>query len=310
MDVPAEGMQYNKAHRIVATFTKAMQPQKKINLIECPRDAMQGWKHFIPTQKKIAYINALLQVGFDTIDFGSFVSPKAIPQMADTKEVVKSLQLNGTETKLLAIVANTRGAEEAVIFDKISYLGFPFSISPTFQMRNTNSTMEASLETVEAMQNLCIKNQKELVVYISMGFGNPYNDAYNESIVMQWVDKIIKMNIGIISIADTVGLATPEQVSSVLSSLIPAYPGNTIGVHLHSSSSNWQLKADAALHAGCTRFDGALKGIGGCPMANDELVGNMDSELMISYFNELGLLNNLNMNALEECSRMAGEIFV
>jgi hydroxymethylglutaryl-CoA lyase len=286
-----------------------MMPTNKISLIECPRDAMQGWKHFIPTQKKINYINALLKVGFDTIDFGSFVSPKAIPQMADTMEVVKGLQVDGVKTKLLAIVANIRGAEDAVLFDKITYLGFPFSISPTFQQRNTNSSMEASLETVEAIQNLCIKNQKELVIYISMGFGNPYGDAYNEAIVMEWVDKMVQRNISIISMADTVGLATPEQVGSILTNLIPAYANTTIGVHLHSTATNWKAKVDAALKAGCTRFDGALKGIGGCPMADDELVGNMDTELMIPYFNELNVLNNLDTTALAECSRMAEVLF-
>ncbi|MBC7889492.1 MAG: hydroxymethylglutaryl-CoA lyase [Ferruginibacter sp.] len=281
----------------------------KISLIECPRDAMQGWKTFIPTQKKIAYINALLEVGFDTIDFGSFVSPKAIPQMADTKEVVKGLRFDRLKTKLLAIVANTRGAEEAVVYDEITYLGFPFSVSPSFQQRNTNSTLSASLEMVEEIQNLCIKNQKELVVYLSMGFGNPYGDPYNAAIVTAWVEKMVAMDISILSIADTVGLATPEQVGSLLKSLIPSYPDTTIGVHLHSTAANWKIKVDAALNAGCTRFDGALKGVGGCPMAGDELVGNMDTELMIPYFNELNVLNNLNMNALRECSRMAGDLF-
>ncbi len=286
-----------------------MAPNKKISLIECPRDAMQGWKHFIPTQQKISYINALLKVGFDTIDFGSFVSPKAIPQMADTKEVVKGLVVDPLKTKLLAIVPNVRGAEDAVLHEEISYLGFPFSISPTFQRRNTNSTLAASLVMVEEMQNLCIKSQKELVIYLSMGFGNPYGDPYNEAIVLDWADKMVGMDIGIISMADTVGLATPEQVGSILTTLIPSYPDTTIGVHLHSTAANWKAKADAALRAGCTRFDGALKGIGGCPMADDELVGNMDTELMIPYFNELNVLNNLNMDALRECSRMAEEIF-
>jgi hydroxymethylglutaryl-CoA lyase len=281
-----------------------------IKLIECPRDAMQGWPHFIPTEKKAAYINALLKVGFDTIDFGSFVSPKAIPQMADTKDVITKIQLSNSKTKLLSIVANLRGAEEAVVYDEISYLGFPFSISPTFQLRNTNSTIEQSLHTVEEMQNLCIKNQKKLVVYISMGFGNPYGDLYNESIVLEWVEQMVEREIEIISIADTVGLATPHQVSAILSTLIPYYPNVEIGVHLHSTSLNWKQKLDAAMHAGCKRFDGALKGIGGCPMAGDELVGNMDTELMIPYFKEHALENNLDMEALKECSRMAAEIFI
>ena len=279
-------------------------------LIECPRDAMQGWKHFIPTQKKVDYINALLKVGFDTIDFGSFVSPKAIPQMADTKEVIGDLELGNSKTKLLAIIANERGAEDAVMYDEITYLGFPFSISETFQKRNTNSTIAESLKRVEEIQNLCIKNKKEMVVYISMGFGNPYGDIYNEEIVFDWVNKLVVMDIKIISLADTVGVATASKVQRVTKHLVDSLPGIEIGVHLHSTPLNWKEKVDAALQAGCLRFDGALKGIGGCPMADDELVGNMDSELMIPYFNKLNLLNNLDMAALKECSRMATEIFI
>lgn len=281
-----------------------------IKLIECPRDAMQGWKHFIPTQKKIRYINALLKVGFDTIDFGSFVSPKAIPQMADTAAVLKGLQFEKSKTKLLAIIANLRGAEEAVVHDEITYFGFPFSISPTFQLRNTNSTIKQSLERVEDIQNLCIKNQKKLVIYISMGFGNIYGDAYDETIVLHWVDKISAMGVEIISIADTIGVATPQQVSSILKTVIPAYPDTEIGVHLHSTAINWKEKVDAALQAGCMRFDGAIKGIGGCPMAGNELVGNMDTELLVPYFRELQLLNNLDENALQECGNLANEIFL
>lgn len=282
----------------------------KIKLVECPRDAMQGWKHFIPTQKKIEYINALLKVGFDTIDFGSFVSPKAIPQMADTAEVVKGLQVDGTGTKLLAIIANERGAEGAVVFDEITCLGFPFSISETFQKRNTNSTIQESLGRVEEIQNLCIKNKKELVVYISMGFGNPYGDVYNEGIVFEWADKLAALDIKIISLADTVGLATSAQVNRITKYLVDALPATEIGVHLHSTPLNWKEKTDAALNAGCLRFDGALKGIGGCPMADDELVGNMDTELMIPYFAEKKILPAIDMDALLECSRMAAEIFV
>jgi len=280
-----------------------------VELIECPRDAMQGWTHFIPTAQKIGYINSLLKCGFDTIDFGSFVSPKAIPQLGDTKEVLKGLILDGTRSKLLAIVANNRGAQEAVVFDEISYLGFPFSISPTFQLRNTNSSIEQSLTTVEEIQNLCIKNQKKLVVYISMGFGNPYGDHYSEALLLDWVDKIIQMEVEIISLADTVGLATPQQVSSAVGALVPAYPAVKIGVHLHSTPVNWREKIDAALQAGCTRFDGALKGIGGCPMAGDELVGNMDTELMVPYLQGKNLLSGIDMNALGVASRMAVEIF-
>jgi hydroxymethylglutaryl-CoA lyase len=271
---------------------------------------MQGWQHFIPTSKKIAYINALLQVGFDTIDFGSFVSPKAIPQLADTVEVLNGLALHNTSSKLLAIIANVRGAEEAVLHEPITYLGFPFSVSPTFQLRNTNSSMETSLERVEAIQNLCVKNQKQLVVYMSMGFGNPYGDAYSEDIVLQWVDKMVQLDIGIISMADTVGLATAGQVSSVLQALISKYPSIEIGVHLHSAAFAWKEKVEAALDAGCYRFDGALKGIGGCPMANDELVGNIDTELMVPYFKGLKLLQGINPDALEKSSRLATEIFV
>ena len=281
-----------------------------IHLVECPRDAMQGWKHFISTQQKIDYLNALLAVGFPTLDCGSFVSAKAIPQMADTKEVLQGLSLANTQTKLLTIVANLRGAEEAVILEQVSYLGFPFSISPTFQMRNTNSTILQSLERVADIQELCIKNNKRLVVYISMGFGNPYGDVYNEEIVMEWVDKIANLDIDIISIADTVGLATAEQVFSVMQALVPNYKAVELGVHLHSTIDNWQAKVDAALRAGCVRFDGALKGIGGCPMADDELVGNMDTELIIPYFEGKGLLDSLNHEALQKASAMASNIFI
>ncbi|MEP7231706.1 MAG: hydroxymethylglutaryl-CoA lyase [Ginsengibacter sp.] len=282
----------------------------KIHLVECPRDAMQGWKNFISTEKKINYINKLLQVGFDTIDFGSFVSPKAIPQMADTKQVIGQLSLANSKTKLLAIVANVRGASEASEFEKINYLGFPFSISSTFQMRNTNSTIEQSLETVKEIKSICDKNKKEPVVYISMAFGNPYGDDYDEEIVLQWIEKLVGEGVKIISLADTVGVATPNQISSVVKKVIQAFPNIETGVHLHSIRTLWREKLEAAMENGCTRFDGALKGIGGCPMANDELVGNMDSEFMIKYFQDLGHLKNLNMEALAECSALASEIFI
>lgn len=280
------------------------------HLVECPRDAMQGWKNFIPTIKKIEYLNALLKVGFDTLDFGSFVSPKAIPQLADTKEVIGNLQLTNTTTKLLAIIANERGATDAVLYDEISYLGFPFSVSETFQQRNTNSSIEESLNRVEEIQNLCIKNKKELVVYISMGFGNPYGDVYNDEIVFNWVDKLVAMDIKTISLADTVGIATPTQVQMVIKQLIQTLPQIQIGVHLHSTTTNWKVKVDAALEAGCLRFDGALKGIGGCPMADDELVGNMDTELMIPYFQQLNLLKPLDEDALQYASKLTSEIFI
>ncbi len=283
--------------------------QRSIKLVECPRDAMQGWTHFIPTAQKIAYINALLRCGFDTIDFGSFVSPKAIPQMADTREVLQGLRLQNTPAKLLAIVANLRGATEALVFNEISYLGFPFSISPVFQLRNANSTLEKSLELVEEMQNLCVKNQRQLVVYISMGFGNPYGDPYHEDIVVEWVDKMVGLDVGIISLADTVGLASPELVAAVLNKVIPAYPATEIGVHLHAAPNDWQEKLEAALNAGCFRFDGALKGIGGCPMAGNDLVGNMDMEKMIPYFAQRHLHTGIRLDQLAIASSLATEIF-
>lgn len=278
-------------------------------MVECPRDAMQGWKTFIPTEKKVAYINSLLQVGFHTLDCGSFVSPKAIPQMADTKTVLEKISPDNSATKLLVIVANNRGAEEAVLYEKVSYLGFPFSISETFQQRNTNSSIKESLKRVEDIQELCFKNNKELVVYLSMGFGNPYGDEYNEEILLHWADEMVKMNIGIISLADTVGLASAEQISVALHTLIPAYPNTEFGVHLHSTPANWQVKLEAAVEAGCKRFDGALKGIGGCPMADDELVGNMNTESMLSYFKDHHILSTINEEALQQSLLLADEIF-
>jgi hydroxymethylglutaryl-CoA lyase len=282
---------------------------KAVKLIECPRDAMQGWHNFIPTQKKIEYINSLLQVGFDTIDFGSFVSPKAIPQMADTKEVTKHLKLGNGTTKLLAIVANERGAIEAVEYDEITYLGFPFSISETFQLRNTNSSIEESLQRVEAIQSLCIKHQKTLVVYLSMAFGNPYGDAYNEHVLITWADELVKRGINIISLADTVGVASPQQISFACNTLINRYPLIEFGVHLHSSTQNRKEKLNAALNEGCLRFDGALKGIGGCPMAQDALVGNMDTIFMTGYFKQKKILTDINEEAMHQSITIADQIF-
>jgi hydroxymethylglutaryl-CoA lyase len=281
-----------------------------VQLIECPRDAMQGWPNIIPTQKKIEYLNVLLQVGFDTIDFGSFVSPKAIPQMADTKEVIKGLDLSTSKSKLLAIVANVRGAEHAVQYEEINYLGFPFSISPTFQLRNTNSSMDESALVLDALQELCTQKNKELVVYLSMGFGNPYGDAYNEDILLQWADEMVKKGIRIISLADTVGVATEEQISLALKALIPTYKHTSFGVHLHSTSSNWRGKLQAAVDAGCKRFDGALKGIGGCPMAQDELVGNMNMEKIIAFMEERKLVTGLDKEALSKALELTTSVFV
>jgi hydroxymethylglutaryl-CoA lyase len=280
-----------------------------IKLIECPRDAMQGWKTLIPTEQKIQYINSLLKVGFDTIDFGSFVSPKAIPQMADTKEVVKKIKIQNTSSKLLAIIANERGAEDAVVYDEVSYLGFPFSVSETFQQRNTNSSITESLKRVEVIHELCVKTKKQLVVYLSMGFGNPYGDLWNEDIVLEWAHQLTAMGIEIISIADTVGLATPHQVQQITKHLIHELKGVEVGVHLHSTASNRIQKLEAALISGCKRFDGALKGIGGCPMADDELVGNMNTEVMIAYFEEQNLLLHINKEALTESLQIASRIF-
>ncbi len=253
-----------------------------MKLIECPRDAIQGIKHFIPTEKKIKYINLLLESNlFDTIDFGSFVSPKAIPQMADTAEVVRGLNLSQTKTKLLAIIANERGAMEACQFEQISYLGYPFSISETFQRRNTNATIAESLERVKAIQEITEKANKKLVIYISMGFGNPYGDEWNAEIAIKWVDELQKLGIKIFSLSDTVGVATPESITYLFENLIPKYPNLEFGAHLHTTYDTWQEKVDAAYNAGCRRFDGAFLGYGGCPMAADELVGNMPMENLL-----------------------------
>lgn len=282
---------------------------KNVQLVECPRDAMQGWKTYIPTEKKITYLNALLKVGFDTLDCGSFVSAKAIPQMADTKAIINSLFLENTKTKLLVIAANKRGAEEAAKFEQITYLGFPFSISPTFQLKNTNSTIDESLQRVEDIQNLCLKHNKHLVVYLSMAFGNPYGDEHDEETLLHWADEMVKRDIKIISLADTVGVATPDQVAFALTTLIPTYPQSTFGVHLHSTQANWPEKLQAAITAGCKRFDGTLKGIGGCPFAANELVGNMNTEWMMRYFKDHNMLSPVDEDALKESLRLAEEIF-
>ena len=280
-----------------------------IKIIECPRDAMQGLHHFIPTQTKIDYINQLLKVGFDTIDFGSFVSPKAIPQMADTKEVLAGLNLAQTNTKLLAIVANLKGAEMAVQYPEIKYLGFPYSLSETFQQRNTNSSITQSLETVKAIQQLCINNHKELVVYISMGFGNPYGDDWNTEIVEKWIKEMDLLGIKIISLSDTIGIANPATIAYLFKHLIPTFPNIEFGAHLHTTPNTWQEKIIAAYENGCKRFDGAMKGFGGCPMATDDLTGNMHTENMFSYFNNLNISTGLNETEFTHSLFLANQVF-
>ncbi len=283
---------------------------KPVKLIECPRDAMQGWPHLIPTTAKVKYLQQLLQVGFDTLDCLSFVSPKAIPQMADSHEVARQLNLLDTQTKLLAIVANERGSQDALQYNSIHYLGYPFSISPTFQMRNANSTIDESWQRVLAIRDKCVQGAKELVVYISMGFGNPYGDAYSEALVTEWVGKLQTEGIRIVSLADTVGIASADLVQRVTQSVVAAFPALEIGVHLHSTAQNRLEKLEAAWKAGCSRFDGALKGYGGCPMAGNDLVGNLDTAWMIDYFGKKEMLPGLNMPALHESIEMSTSVFV
>lgn len=265
-----------------------------IKLIECPRDAMQGLHDFIPTTTKAAYINQLLKVGFDTIDFGSFVSPKAIPQMRDTADVLNQLDLSSTRSKLLAIIANTRGAEDAINFEEINYLGFPFSISETFQQRNTNSSIEQSLKSIEEIQTLCVNNKKKLVVYISMAFGNPYGDVWNSEIVIEWTKKLSDLGIEIIALSDTIGVSNPENISYLFKNIVPEFANVEIGAHLHTTPTTWHEKVDAAYQNGCRRFDGAIKGFGGCPMATDKLTGNMPTENLIGYLTENQINTTIN----------------
>lgn len=280
-----------------------------MKIVECPRDAMQGLAHFIPTEKKIAYINQLLKVGFDTIDFGSFVSPKAIPQMSDTTEVLSELFLTSSTSKLLAIVANTRGAEAASEHGLIDYLGFPLSISETFQRRNTNSTIAQAIDTVKSIQLICEGSHKQLVTYISMGFGNPYGDFYSVEIVSDFIKMLIELDVKIISLADTVGSSTPGQITYLFSKLTKEYPEIEFGVHLHSSPATSIEKINAAFEAGCNRFDGALKGFGGCPMADDELVGNLATEKIIDYLTTRNVLLNLDRVELNKAMIMTESVF-
>lgn len=282
-----------------------------IKLIECPRDAMQGLKTFIETDKKAAYINQLLKVGFDTIDFGSFVSSKAIPQMRDTPEVLKKLDLSTTKSKLLAIVANVRGASDAVQYDEITYLGYPFSISETFQIRNTNATISESLERVKEIQAICEAKNKKLVIYISMAFGNPYGDPWNAEEVIKWVDELAALGIRIIQLSDTIGVSKPASIQYLFTSILPHYEGTgiEIGAHLHTPPHNWKEKVVAAYESGCRRFDGAIKGYGGCPMAKDDLTGNMPTELMAWYFREMGIETGLDDEEFATAVAMAQDIF-
>ena len=268
---------------------------------------MQGLHDFVPTEIKTAYINKLLKVGFDTIDFGSFVSPKTIPQLRDSAEVLKGLQLSETNSKLLAIVANQRGAEDASNFEEISYLGYPFSISETFQLRNTNAGLEESLSRVEAIQNICVKNEKKMVAYISMGFGNPYGDEWNVDVVQKWVNTLAELDIRILSLSDTIGVADSKTIEYLFGNLIPPYPDVEFGAHFHTTATTWQEKIDAAYRNGCKRFDGAIKGYGGCPMAKDELTGNMPTENLIYYFNKNNEVLNLNEAAFQESMQFAVE---
>ncbi|MGZ3867393.1 MAG: hydroxymethylglutaryl-CoA lyase [Bacteroidia bacterium] len=280
-----------------------------MKLTECPRDAMQGIKEFIPTKIKAKYISTLLKVGFDTIDFGSFVSPKAIPQMADTAELLEELDLSAGNSKLLAIVANKRGAEDACLFEEISYLGFPFSISETFQQRNTNSSIEESLKRVSEIQSLCKRKKKELLVYISMAFGNPYGDKWDAEIAMEWVYQLYKMGIRKIALADTIGVSTPENITHLFSHLIPQFETMEIGAHLHSRKENAQEKIEAAYKAGCRSFDSAIHGFGGCPMAEDELTGNIATEDLEFYFEKNKIPHELNLKALKLAYEESWEIF-
>lgn len=282
---------------------------EKIKLIECPRDAMQGIKDFIPTDKKVQYIQSLLRVGFDTIDFGSFVSAKAIPQMQDTAEVLRKLDLSKTSSKLLAIIANTQGAENAAVFDEIKYLGFPFSISENFQMRNTHKTIAESLITLQEILNIAEKSNKEVVTYISMGFGNPYGDPWNVEIVGEWTEKLAALGVKILSLSDTIGSSTPEVIDYLFSNLIPKYPNVEFGAHLHTTPEKWHEKVNAAYKAGCRRFDGAIQGFGGCPMATDKLTGNMPTEKLLSYFTTQKADHNLSAMSFESAYNEALKIF-
>ncbi|MGM0636549.1 MAG: hydroxymethylglutaryl-CoA lyase [Bacteroidota bacterium] len=281
----------------------------KVKLIECPRDAMQGIKPFIPTDKKISYIQSLLNCGFDTIDFGSFVSPKAIPQMKDTAEVLNKLDLSTTSSKLLAIVANLRGAKDACQFDEIEYLGYPFSISENFQMRNTHKSISESVEVLKSILEIANQHNKSVVAYLSMGFGNPYGDPWNVDIVGEWTEKLAAMGVEILSLSDTIGSSDKETIEYLFSNLIPKYPEVEFGAHLHTTPHQWHEKVAAAYESGCRRFDGAIQGFGGCPMAKDELTGNMPTEKMLSYLNSQHIENGIKMGSFEAAFNQASQLF-
>src|SRR5690606_17377843 len=282
---------------------------QQVKIIECPRDAMQGIRDFIPTEKKVQYIQSLLRVGFDTIDFGSFVSPKAIPQMVDTAEVLARLDLSQTQSKLLAIIANTRGAELASEHKAIQYLGFPFSISENFQMRNTHKTIAESLVTLQEILEIADRSEKETVAYLSMGFGNPYGDPWNVEIVGEWTEKLAGMGVSILSLSDTIGSSTPDVINYLFSNLIPKYPNIEFGAHLHTTPDKWFEKVNAAYNAGCTRFDGAIQGFGGCPMAKDDLTGNMPTEKLLSYFTTKRENTNTSPMSFESAYNEATKLF-
>ncbi|RDI13172.1 hydroxymethylglutaryl-CoA lyase [Flavobacterium sp. AG291] len=282
---------------------------EKIKIIECPRDAMQGIKAFIPTERKISYIQSLLRIGYDTIDFGSFVSPKAIPQMVDTAEVLAGLDLSKTQSKLLAIIANTQGAQMASEHKEIQYLGYPFSISENFQMRNTHKTIAESIITLQEILNIADASNKEVVAYLSMGFGNPYGDPWNVEIVGEWTEKLAAMGVKILSLSDTVGSSTPDVIDYLFSNLIPKYPQIEFGAHLHTTPDKWFEKIDAAYRAGCKRFDGAIQGFGGCPMAKDDLTGNMPTERMLSYFTTVKADTNMQPMSFESAYNEATKLF-
>ena len=280
-----------------------------VKIIECPRDGMQGITKFIPTEKKIEYINSLLKVGFDTIDFGSFVSPRAIPQLKDTAEVLKGLDMQHTRSKLLAIVANTIGGEIASQYDEITYLGFPFSISPSFLRKNINSTIAKSIVTVNKLLNICEKNHKILVVYISMAFGNPYGDKWNTEIVAEWIDILSKLGVKIIALSDTTGDSIPENIYSIFADVVPNYPQVEFGFHLHTTESTWYEKVDAAFKAGCRRFDTVLNGMGGCPMSGKEMIANLRTANLIKYLEENKREHNLDLDAFHEAYVTAMKTF-